>query len=261
MKHVLPNQDGMELDENMDKSTAQWLQQSYLTPGGATNAHSNKAKVLSTVDEDEDGDEAKAMASNNIVSRDKLDSWDFDVLDFTHDQLTDIITYLFSMQKLLRIFNVDTQTFKAFLKEISVRYIENTYHNYKHGCDVCHTSYRLLNLSSLDTVFTKLEVFSVLVAAIAHDVGHPGVNNAYMVKAKHPLAMAHNDKSPLENMHCVVLYEILSKPLTNIFSGMNEPDWRESRKVILACILGTDMAHHFEQISKTQVCFSSNIKI
>jgi hypothetical protein len=54
-------------------------------------------------------------------------------------------------------------------------------------------------------------------------------------------------------MHCVVLYEILRKGNTNIFVNLSASQWAESRKVILSVILGTDMSHHFEQISKTQV--------
>ena len=93
----------------------------------------------------------------------------------------------------------------------------------------------------------------MLVAAIAHDVGHLGVNNAFLVKTRHDLAMIHNDKSPLENMHCSQLYEMLKKPEWNIMSTLNDSQWRESRKIILSLILGTDMAHHFDQVSKCQV--------
>jgi hypothetical protein len=101
-------------------------------------------------------------------------------------------------------------------------------------------------------------MLSLLTAAFAHDVGHLGVNNVYLVKAKHKLAIRHNDKSPLENMHCAVLYEILGNKDTNIFSGLNDADWRESRKIIITCILGTDMSHHFEQISKVNLFLEVN---
>jgi hypothetical protein len=37
---------------------------------------------------------------------------------------------------------------------------------------------------------------ALLVGSLAHDVGHPGVNNVYLVKAKHELALQHNDRSP-----------------------------------------------------------------
>jgi len=68
--------------------------------------------------------------------------------------------------------------------------------------------YRLLMLSRLDAVFNPLEIFSTLVGALAHDVGHPGLNNLFLVKSKHPLALTYNDRSPLENMHASVLYEV-----------------------------------------------------
>ena len=84
--------------------------------------------------------------------------------------------------------------------------------------------------------FSNLEVFSVLVAALSHDVGHPGVNNIFLIKAKAELALRHNDQSPLENMHCSLLYEILGKKESNIFAGFTEAQWRESRKIILTTI-------------------------
>ncbi len=141
---------------------------------------------------------------------------------------------------------------------------------FKHAVDVCHTSYRLMMLAQLNTVttggsgaMTSLEILSLLIAALGHDVEHPAVNNGLLIKSKHALAFQHNDKSPLENMHCVVLYETLSttvdhtwngkKVETNIFINFTESQWRDARKVILFSILGTDMAHHFDQVKKTQL--------
>ena len=72
----------------------------------------------------------------------------------------------------------------------------------------------------LNTIFSKLEILAVLIAALAHDVGHPGVNNVYLIKAKNELALRHNDRSPLENMHCSVLYDILNKKESNILGNI-----------------------------------------
>ncbi len=83
-----------------------------------------------------------------------------------------------------------------------------------------------------------------------------------------PLALAHNDRSPLENMHCSALYELLGDPALDVdviggslpllptssvgsssgANNCNSPQWREARKVIITAILGTDMSHHFEQV-------------
>lgn len=60
-------------------------------------------------------------------------------------------------------------------------------------------------------------------------------------------------RSPLENMHCSLLYEVLNDPAQNVLGGLSPSQWRESRKIILNMILGTDMVHHFEQIKNAQV--------
>jgi hypothetical protein len=47
---------------------------------------------------------------------------------------------------------------------MSGRYINsNTYHNYKHGVDVCHTVYRLLSVSQLISALGQLDLFALLV--------------------------------------------------------------------------------------------------
>merc|ERR1711991_1270301 len=97
-----------------------------------------------------------------------------------------------------------------------------------------------------------------MVASVAHDVGHLGVNNVYLVKAKHPLAITYNDTSPLENMHGADLYRIALGGSGNIFAGMTESQYRESRKMVLPCILGTDMTAHFTQIKEVQAFHAKN---
>lgn len=248
MKHVLPGNE-MKVDtQHVDKSTAAWLTQNFSTGAGTHRVE------IAEFDEDAERIRLQELsATQTIVTTERLNSWEFDTLEYTHEQLSEIITYMFALLNVFDEFKVPLPNFHAFVKEISGRYLENTYHNFKHGCDVCHTVYRLLMIPHLNLVLSSLELFSSLVAALAHDVGHPGLNNLYLVKSRNELALRHNDKSPLENMHCAVLYEIVTKAEMNIFVGLTEQQWRESRKIILNSILGTDMSHHFEQISKTQV--------
>ena len=210
VKHVMPGANEMNLDSTVDKTTANWLSQSYYN--GFSRGISAKASKFNM---DEEKLRQEELDKNvQIVSREKLDSWDFNVLDYSNEDLCEVVSYMFNILNLLDEFKVPLGLFKNFLKELSHVYIaENSYHNFKHGVDVCHTSYRLLMGPNLNDVFTELELFSVLVGAIAHDVGHPGLNNAYLVNSKNELALKHNDKSPLENMHCVKLYEILGKCL------------------------------------------------
>lgn len=248
MKHVLPGANELNIAQGADAATATWLTSNFSTAAGT---HS-----IGVIKIDEEAERVRLLelaASQTVVSNEKLNSWYFDTLEYSHEQLNEIVCYIFSIFNFFDEFGVSMIIFRDFLAEMSVRYIENTYHNYKHGVDVLHTVYRLVMVPHLNLAFSTLEVFSILIAALAHDVGHPGVNNLYLVKSRSELALRHNDRSPLENMHCSVLYEVLGKEKTNILSGVKDQQWKDIRKIILTSILGTDMSHHFEQISKTQV--------
>jgi 3'5'-cyclic nucleotide phosphodiesterase len=48
---------------------------------------------------------------------------------------------------------------------------------------------------------TDLERFAYLLAAVVHDVGHPGRNNSFQINRQTLLALEYNDLSVLENMH------------------------------------------------------------
>ena len=215
IKHVIPS--GLEIaaDANIDASTSNWLSQSYSNLAVASSTAKEpdrmimRASLLSAIGEHEEMMPVVEDIATSLISKEVLDSWDFDVLNYPDEELSEIMIFLFSSLGLLVSFQVPMATMRLFMIEISKRYIKNTYHNYNHGCDVCHTVYRLLMLSRLSAVFTPLEIFSTLIGALAHDVGHPGLNNLFLVKSKHPLALTYNDKSPLENMHTSVLYEVL----------------------------------------------------
>ena len=220
MKHIMPSNNDMQIDSNIDTATSNWLSQAYNTNNNNNNNNSTSLdsprtkrrsllNIQDVITESVDQSSSSNSVVSSIISKDLLDSWDLDVLEYEDKDLSEIMIYMFNSLGLLVHFQVPMIIFRQFLNEISIKYIKNTYHNYNHGCDVCHTVYRLTTLSHLNEIFNELEVFSLLIGALAHDVGHPGLNNLYLVKAKHPLALSHNDKSPLENMHCVVLYEVV----------------------------------------------------
>jgi len=39
--------------------------------------------------------------------------------------------------------------------------------------------------SEIKNLFQPLDIFALLMASIGHDVGHPGVNNSFMVPQTH----------------------------------------------------------------------------
>ena len=126
----------------------------------------------------------------------------------------------------------------------------NPYHNNVHAADVTQTMSFFITKPFLLPYVKPLEVLASLLAAAIHDYRHPGVNNAFHVAIGHNLAITYNDKSVLEAMHVASFYRLIQDPLLNALSGLSKKDFNECRSLMIDMVLGTDMAHHFEEIAK-----------
>lgn len=151
---------------------------------------------------------------------------------------------MMSHLNLLHPFGIAESTFRAFVDSISAAYLANPYHNWLHAFDVTHCCFVLLVSFDLQKYLTPLHQFALLVAAMSHDVAHPGVNNAFLVATKSLLAQTYNDISVLENFHCATTFQIMLRSEPNLMSNMSLDDRREVRRAIITTILATDMARH-----------------
>ena len=48
---------------------------------------------------------------------------------------------------------------------------------------------------------TRLQLLASYWSAVVHDYEHQGLNNDFLIKVSHPLAIMYNDMSPLEQHH------------------------------------------------------------
>ena len=67
-----------------------------------------------------------------------------------------------------------------------------------------------------------IEIFSAVVGAFVHDVGHTGVNNNFLVQTGSQLALRFNDQSPLENMHVAIAFEAMKEEGCNLISKFTQ---------------------------------------
>ncbi len=98
-------------------------------------------------------------------------------------------------------------------------------------------------------------MLAFLVSALAHDVRHPGLTNAYHINSKSDIALRYNDISVLENFHISETYKILQNPKFNIFQDYGKEESNILRKRIIQCILATDMSCH------TKLCANMKLKL
>ena len=104
---------------------------------------------------------------------------------------------------------VDHGKLNNFLEKVQRTYDQRiTYHNDLHGADVMQfAGYLMLRCNLIDILhLDKLDCMSLIIAAIAHDLGHDGFNNNYHVNAITRRAIDSNDNSVQETYHAVQLF-------------------------------------------------------
>lgn len=138
---------------------------------------------------------------------------------------------------------------------------EVPYHNWAHAVDVTFTLFRLLNTCKTEHFFGAYERFALAVGAVCHDIGHPGLNNPFLVETSHELAIRYNDQSPLESMHCARLFELTRQPGMAIFAGLQRAQYAEVRRVCIEAVLHTDYQHHFTMVKEIQTFYEMNCEL
>jgi len=215
--------------------------------------------------------EGQKMSGNAIVtdmpvSREVIESWNLHVLELNDDGLRNLVLWIFFDSHIgratTRCFTTQ-DIFLAFHSQIKANYFErNRYHNYAHACDVLHTVFRFLSITHTEEWCTDVEQYSLLIAALAHDLGHEGKTNQFLVETQADLAFTYNDSSPLENYHCSKLFKISNTQGCNVFNDLAAEDRTYSRKVCIAAILHTDnQAHHLDMCKKLASIYEINDEI
>jgi hypothetical protein len=72
----------------------------------------------------------------------------------------------------------------------------------------------------------------------------PGHNNAFEVRSKSSLALLYNDQNVLEMHHLAIAFNIMSNASYDVFKGWSTDEAGEARKLIISCVLATDMDLH-----------------
>ena len=139
---------------------------------------------------------------------------------------------------------IDRGTVSAFLRHLEREYAAPDYHSAVHAADVTQAAAFVLAGAGggLASRVEPRDAFLLLVAAAAHDVGHPGCNNAFLTATEDPAAVRWNDVSVNENGHLHALLRLTREH--GVLDGFADEERRACRATLGRLVLSTDMAHH-----------------
>ncbi|KAI9277574.1 hypothetical protein BY458DRAFT_432996 [Sporodiniella umbellata] len=172
-----------------------------------------------------------------------ISHWDFSPLRLSAQDLIHCGVIILSQVFLLPDMDpMSQEQLYDFVIDLSNLYHEdNPYHNFSHAVDVLQCIYYFLCQIGLlpylesrpkpcGCILRSMDIFALLIAAIGHDTGHPGVNNTF---------------------HAMTLFGLLKKHGFDAYlGGVESTRYKDFRKLVITSILATDMSLHGDYVTK-----------
>ena len=189
-----------------------------------------------------------------------ISDWGFDLRECPYEFRALMVGQMFMDLGIHEEFAIPIHVFVNFVERVeeSMMLHDNPYHNFDHACDVAQAAFVLLGRMEASKLLTPLETFALMIAAFCHDLEHPGLNNAYQVKAKSKLAIQYEDQSVLEYHHAACAFRILEQEDSKIGDGLTAEEFIKLKTVVVESILATDMTCHFGLTGDLRNCVISN---
>lgn len=188
-------------------------------------------------------------------------NWNFN--SFTFDamccgrSLTELLLHLFDYYNLYDIFNLDMVNVLKCFRLLEFGYHStNPYHNSIHAADVTQAMHCFIQENKIKKHMTHLETLCSILAAVCHDLDHPGVNQSFLVATNNPLASLYNNNSVLENHHWRFALCIFKE--SKLFDHFEEEVLEEMKKQLKHLILATDIARQNEYLKRFKDLTSSH---
>ncbi|KAA0176661.1 hypothetical protein FNF27_01942 [Cafeteria roenbergensis] len=193
--------------------------------------------------------------TSELGARDPLLTWGWDIFALWDGgsrggeaALMTAVANMLRQFALLRRFHVKESTLQAFVAEVRSKYHANPFHNWLHAVAVMQASFLILVHTRAAGMLSYVDIFACLVAALCHDIDHPGTSNGFLIATEAKLALLHNDDAPLERHHSATAAALLQQKELDVFASLDAPSRKRVRKVMVGAILATDMSKHMGHI-------------
>lgn len=254
-RHNLPPVISLEhITRELDEEDKIYIQQSWSNPPMVQIRKREKSKIrypsVKTFGKNLD-------SSVLLILKQVSQNWNvnsFNLFIKTEERPIEVVgKYCMNLLGIVDYFQISEEKLTNFLSRLEKNYKKNPYHNATHSTDVLASYLYIIHNSFILDHVSDIEMLASIVATLAHDVGHPGFTNRFLVNFQDKLALQcnfylDNDISVLENMHCSLTFDITSMAECNIFESFEADQYLLARKLIIELILATDMGKHFDLI-------------
>lgn len=148
---------------------------------------------------------------------------------------------------------IPIRKFSNFFSAIRGEYLNTElvpYHNFFHGLSTLHLAYLYVEEGGAARFFSDVDLGSLLLAALGHDAGHRGRNNAFEMAIEAPdTAIVYNDVSVLEMMHASKTWRAVQA--SGLLEHLGAKKAATLRRRMCSGIIQTDMKFHGDHVRTT----------
>ncbi|CAE8651783.1 unnamed protein product [Polarella glacialis] len=191
------------------------------------------------------------------IANAEVASLDFDVLAYSEVRLEQLVPLMLQQAGCSEHCRLADDCVQRWVEAVRLGYYSNPFHNWAHGFSALQMCFYQLRSEEAFSSFSHLDTLGLFIAALSHDIGHPGLTNSFLVNSCDELAMRYNDVSVLENHHASLACQLLQKKETAICSELDQASQKSIRRIMIACILATDMNIHTDLCRKIAACMGS----
>lgn len=199
------------------------------------------------------------LSYSKIVSRLLVNCCNWKFSSFTLDTLTGghslpaILGHLFNEYGLIQHFKLDSLCLMKCFHLIEQGYHDtNPYHNSVHAADVTQAMHCFIREKKIGPYLTPMETMCAILAAVAHDLDHPGVNQHFLIATNSHLASLYNNVSVLESHHWRFAISCIKE--SHVFEHFTSHQWAQIRHLLKSLILATDITQQAGYIIHFRKC-------
>jgi dual 3',5'-cyclic-AMP and -GMP phosphodiesterase 11 len=173
-----------------------------------------------------------------------LNCWKLCTHNYSDDILAAVTYQMLNTLDYGKCYQILDENLIHYILVVRKNYRPVAYHNFKHAVSVTHCIFYWIMTGMLDPYFSKLELFSLILAALNHDIDHRGTNNQFQKMTNTNLSQFYT-KSTMEKHHFNHALGILTSPsdkTNNILVKLTKKDYKDCLDVIETAIIATDLA-------------------